>query len=145
MPFALIEPLRDLFKDEVRRIGAELGLPAEILTKHPFPGPGLAVRVLGEVTPARLALLREADAIVTEEIRRAGLYEKIWQAFAVLLPVQSVGIMGDGRSYGWTVAVRAVESEDAMTADWSAAAGRSAGTDFVADQKRSGGDQSSGI
>jgi GMP synthase (glutamine-hydrolysing) len=118
MPFALIEPLRDLFKDEVRRIGAELGLPGEMLRKHPFPGPGLAVRLLGEVTPARLAMLREADAIVTEEIRRAGLYDKIWQAFAVLLPVQSVGIMGDGRSYGWTAAVRAVESEDAMTADW---------------------------
>jgi GMP synthase (glutamine-hydrolysing) len=119
MPFSLIEPLRDLFKDEVRRIGAELGLPAEMLKKHPFPGPGLAVRLLGEVTPERLAMLREADAIVTSEIRKAGLYDKIWQAFAVLLPVQSVGIMGDGRSYGWTVAVRAVESEDAMTADWS--------------------------
>jgi GMP synthase (glutamine-hydrolysing) len=119
MPFSLIEPLRDLFKDEVRRIGAELGLPAEMLKKHPFPGPGLAVRLLGEVTPERLAMLREADAIVTDEIRKAGLYDKIWQAFAVLLPVQSVGIMGDGRSYGWTVAVRAVESEDAMTADWS--------------------------
>ncbi len=119
MPFTLIEPLRDLFKDEVRRIGADLGLPPEILTKQPFPGPGLAVRILGEVTPERLALLREADAIVVEEIRRAGLYEKIWQAFAVLLPVQSVGVMGDGRTYGWTVAVRAVESEDAMTADWS--------------------------
>jgi GMP synthase (glutamine-hydrolysing) len=118
MPFSLIEPLRDLFKDEVRRIGAELGLPAEMLKKHPFPGPGLAVRLLGEVTPERLVMLREADAIVTEEIRRAGLYDKIWQAFAVLLPVQSVGIMGDGRSYGWTAAVRAVESEDAMTADW---------------------------
>ncbi|HEY4840016.1 MAG TPA: glutamine-hydrolyzing GMP synthase [Candidatus Acidoferrales bacterium] len=119
MPFSLIEPLRDLFKDEVRRIGAELGLPREMLKKHPFPGPGLAVRLLGEVTPERLAMLREADAIVTGEIRKAGLYDKIWQAFAVLLPVQSVGIMGDGRSYGWTVAVRAVESEDAMTADWS--------------------------
>ncbi len=119
MPFSLIEPLRDLFKDEVRRIGAELGLPAEMLKKHPFPGPGLAVRLLGEVTPERLAMLREADAIVTTEIRKAGLYDRIWQAFAVLLPVQSVGIMGDGRSYGWTVAVRAVESEDAMTADWS--------------------------
>jgi GMP synthase (glutamine-hydrolysing) len=118
MPFSLIEPLRDLFKDEVRRIGAELGLPAEMLKKHPFPGPGLAVRLLGEVTPERLAMLREADAIVTDEIRKAGLYDRIWQAFAVLLPVQSVGIMGDGRSYGWTVAVRAVESEDAMTADW---------------------------
>jgi GMP synthase (glutamine-hydrolysing) len=118
MPFSLIEPLRDLFKDEVRRIGAELGLPAEMLKKHPFPGPGLAVRLLGEVTPERLAMLREADAIVTDEIRKAGLYDRIWQAFAVLLPVQSVGIQGDDRSYGWTVAVRAVESEDAMTADW---------------------------
>jgi GMP synthase (glutamine-hydrolysing) len=118
MPFALIEPLRDLFKDEVRRIGKDLGLPQEILTKQPFPGPGLAVRILGEVTPERLALLREADAIVVEEIRRAGLYEKTWQAFAVLLPVQSVGVMGDGRTYGLTAAVRVVESEDAMTADW---------------------------
>jgi GMP synthase (glutamine-hydrolysing) len=118
LPFALIEPLRDLFKDEVRRIGAQLGLPREILTKQPFPGPGLAVRVLGEVTAERLAILRQADAIVVEEIRRAGLYERTWQAFAVLLPVQSVGIMGDARSYGWTVAVRVVESEDAMTADW---------------------------
>ncbi len=118
MPFTLIEPLRDLFKDEVRRIGADLGLPKEILTKQPFPGPGLAVRILGEVTPERLALLREADAIVVEEIRRAGLYERTWQAFAVLLPVQSVGVMGDGRTYGLTAAVRVVESEDAMTADW---------------------------
>jgi GMP synthase (glutamine-hydrolysing) len=118
MPFSLIEPLRDLFKDEVRRIGAELGLPAEMLKKHPFPGPGLAVRLLGEITPERLAMLRKADAIVTDEIRKAGLYDRIWQAFAVLLPVQSVGIQGDDRSYGWTVAVRAVESEDAMTADW---------------------------
>ena len=118
MPFSLIEPLRDLFKDEVRRIGAELGLPREILTKQPFPGPGLAVRLLGEITEERLAILREADAIVVEEIRRAGLYEKTWQAFAVFLPVRSVGIQGDDRSYGWTVAVRVVESEDAMTADW---------------------------
>jgi GMP synthase (glutamine-hydrolysing) len=118
MPFALIEPLRDLFKDEVRRIGKELGLPAEILTKHPFPGPGLAVRLLGEVTRAQLATLQDADAIVVEEIRRAGLYEKVWQAFAVLLPVRSVGVMGDGRTYGLTVAVRVVESHDAMTADW---------------------------
>jgi GMP synthase (glutamine-hydrolysing) len=119
MPFRLVEPLRDLFKDEVRRIGRELGLPAEMLTKHPFPGPGLAVRILGEVTGERLALLREADAIVVQEIRRAGMYEKVWQAFAVLLPVRSVGVMGDERSYGLTVAVRVVESEDAMTADWS--------------------------
>jgi GMP synthase (glutamine-hydrolysing) len=119
MPFALIEPLRDLFKDEVREIGRELGLPEEILVKHPFPGPGLAVRVLGEVTPEKLQTLRPADAIVIEEIRRAGLYEKVWQAFAVLLPVQSVGVMGDGRTYGGTIAVRVVESQDAMTADWA--------------------------
>jgi GMP synthase (glutamine-hydrolysing) len=119
MPFKLIEPLRDLFKDEVRRIGKDLGLPEEMLTKHPFPGPGLAVRLLGPITRERLDTLREADAIVVEEIRRAGLYEKVWQAFAVLLPVRSVGVMGDERSYGDTVAVRVVESEDAMTADWS--------------------------
>ncbi len=119
LPFELVEPLRDLFKDEVRRIGRELGLPAELLTKHPFPGPGLAVRALGEVTRERLARLREADAIVVEEIRRAGLYERVWQAFAVLLPVRSVGVMGDERTYGETVAVRVVESEDAMTADWA--------------------------
>jgi GMP synthase (glutamine-hydrolysing) len=118
MPFALIEPLRDLFKDEVRRIGKELGLPKEILVKHPFPGPGLAVRLLGEITRPHLVTLREADAIVVEEIRRAGLYVKVWQAFAVLLPVRSVGVMGDGRTYGLTVAVRVVESDDAMTADW---------------------------
>jgi GMP synthase (glutamine-hydrolysing) len=118
MPFALIEPLRDLFKDEVRRIGRELGLPEEILVKHPFPGPGLAVRLLGEVTRAHLLTLQEADAVVVEEIRRAGLYEKVWQAFAVLLPVRSVGVMGDGRTYGLTVAVRVVQSDDAMTADW---------------------------
>jgi len=119
MPFALIEPLRDLFKDEVRRIGRELGLPDEILMKHPFPGPGLAVRVLGEVTPDHLRLLREADAVVREEIRNSGFYEKTWQAFAVLLPVRSVGVMGDGRTYGLTVAVRVVNSDDAMTADWT--------------------------
>ena len=119
LPFALIEPLRELFKDEVRSIGRELGLPEEMLTKHPFPGPGLAVRLLGEVTEERLAPLRDADAIVVEEIRRAGLYEKVWQAFAVLLPVRSVGVMGDERKYGFTVAVRVVESEDAMTADWT--------------------------
>jgi GMP synthase (glutamine-hydrolysing) len=118
MPFALIEPLRDLFKDEVRRIGGELGLPEEILVKHPFPGPGLAVRLLGEVTRSHLLTLQEADAVVVEEIRRAGLYEKVWQAFAVLLPVRSVGVMGDGRTYGLTVAVRVVQSDDAMTADW---------------------------
>ena len=119
MPFALIEPLRDLFKDEVRQIGRELGLPEEILVKHPFPGPGLAVRLLGEVTRERLETLRGADAVVLQEIRRAGLYDKVWQAFAVLLPAQSVGVMGDDRTYGYTVAVRVVDSLDAMTADWS--------------------------
>lgn len=118
MPFALIEPLRDLFKDEVRRIGRELSLPDEILLKHPFPGPGLAVRLLGLVTRSDLVTLREADAIVREEIQQAGLYQKVWQAFAVLLPVRSVGVMGDFRTYGLTVAIRVVESEDAMTADW---------------------------
>jgi GMP synthase (glutamine-hydrolysing) len=119
MPFGLIEPLRDLFKDEVRQIGRELGLPEEILVKHPFPGPGLAVRLLGAITREKLETLRSADAVVVEEIRRAGLYEKVWQAFAVLLPVQSVGVMGDGRTYGYTIAVRVVDSLDAMTADWT--------------------------
>ncbi|MGH9735371.1 MAG: glutamine-hydrolyzing GMP synthase [Candidatus Acidiferrales bacterium] len=119
MPFALIEPLRELFKDEVRLIGRELGLPDEVLVKQPFPGPGLAVRILGEVTRERLETVRGADVIVIEEIRRAGLYEKVWQAFAVLLPVQSVGVMGDGRTYGYTIAVRVVDSLDAMTADWT--------------------------
>lgn len=118
LPFELVEPLRDLFKDEVRRIGRELGLPDEILLKHPFPGPGLAVRLLGEIDVPRLEILRAADAIVVEEIRKAGLYNEAWQAFAVLLPVRSVGVMGDYRSYGYTIAVRVVKSEDAMTADW---------------------------
>jgi GMP synthase (glutamine-hydrolysing) len=118
MPFKLIEPLRDLFKDEVRRVGRDLGMPVEILVKHPFPGPGLAVRLLGEVTKPNLLTLQEADAVVVEEIHRAGMYEKVWQAFAVLLPVRSVGVMGDGRTYGLTIAVRVVQSDDAMTADW---------------------------
>jgi GMP synthase (glutamine-hydrolysing) len=119
MKLKLIEPLRDLFKDEVRRIGRDLGMPEEILSRQPFPGPGLAVRILGEVTPERVALLQEADEIVIAEIKAAGLYTKIWQSFAVLLPVMSVGVMGDQRTYAYTAAIRAVHSEDGMTADWT--------------------------
>jgi GMP synthase (glutamine-hydrolysing) len=118
MKLRLIEPLKDLFKDEVRKIGRDLGMPEDILQRQPFPGPGLAVRILGEVTPERLALLREADDIVGCEIKRAGLYTRIWQSFAVLLPVMSVGVMGDQRTYAYTCAIRAVHSEDGMTADW---------------------------
>jgi GMP synthase (glutamine-hydrolysing) len=117
--FELIEPLRDLFKDEVRNLGMELGLPEELVWRHPFPGPGLAVRCLGEVTSERLTILRKADAIVVEEIKAADLYRSTAQAFAVLLPVQSVGVMGDGRTYDDAIAVRCVDSEDFMTADWS--------------------------
>lgn len=119
MKLKLIEPLRELFKDEVRQLGQELGLPADMLFRHPFPGPGLAVRILGTVTPERLLMLREADAIVDEEIRKAGLYQDLWQSFAVLLPVRTVGVMGDQRTYEHAVAVRAVTSVDAMTADWA--------------------------
>ena len=118
MKLKLIEPLKDLFKDEVRKIGRDLGIPEEILQRQPFPGPGLAVRVLGEVTRERLTLLRECDDIVVGEVKEAGLYTKIWQSFAVLLPVMSVGVMGDMRTYAYTCAVRAVSSEDGMTADW---------------------------
>jgi GMP synthase (glutamine-hydrolysing) len=119
MRLRLVEPLRELFKDEVREVGRRLGLPETIVGRHPFPGPGLAVRVLGEVTPERVATLQRADAILIEELRRAGLYDAVWQAFAVLLPVQSVGVMGDHRTYENVVALRCVSSEDAMTADWS--------------------------
>jgi GMP synthase (glutamine-hydrolysing) len=119
MKLKLIEPLRDLFKDEVRRIGRDLGMPDEIIDRQPFPGPGLAVRILGEVTPERVAILQEADQIVVDEIKAAGLYKKVWQSFAVLLPVKSVGVMGDQRTYANTCAIRAVESEDGMTADWA--------------------------
>jgi GMP synthase (glutamine-hydrolysing) len=119
MRLRLVEPLRELFKDEVREVGRRLGLPEELVGRHPFPGPGLAVRVLGEVTAERVATLQRADAILIEELRRAGLYDAVWQAFAVLLPVRSVGVMGDARTYDNVVALRCVSSEDAMTADWS--------------------------
>jgi len=119
MKLKLIEPLKDLFKDEVRRIGRDMGMPEEVLQRQPFPGPGLAVRILGEVTAERVKLLQEADDIVVSEIKAAGLYNKIWQSFAVLLPVMSVGVMGDQRTYAYTCAIRAVNSEDGMTADVS--------------------------
>jgi GMP synthase (glutamine-hydrolysing) len=117
--FELIEPLRDLFKDEVRKVGEELGLPEDVVWRHPFPGPGLAVRCLGEVTMERLNILRKADTIFLDELQKSGWYRKTSQAFAVLLPVQSVGVMGDGRTYENTIALRCVQSTDFMTADWS--------------------------
>ncbi|MEG9431608.1 glutamine-hydrolyzing GMP synthase [Terriglobus sp. ADX1] len=118
MKLKLIEPLRDLFKDEVRRVGKDLGMPDEVLERQPFPGPGLAVRIVGEITPERVEILQNADDIVVSEIKKAGLYKQIWQSFAVLLPVKSVGVMGDQRTYAYTCAVRAVHSDDGMTADW---------------------------
>ena len=119
LQFKLVEPLRKLFKDEVRKLGSALGLPNEIIKRHPFPGPGLAIRILGEVTDEKLNCLRDADFIVRDEIKKAGLYNEIWQAFAVLLPVKTVGVMGDKRTYAWPIVLRCVSSEDGMTADWS--------------------------
>jgi GMP synthase (glutamine-hydrolysing) len=119
LQFKLVEPLRRLFKDEVRKVGRNLGLPEEIVGRHPFPGPGLAIRILGEVSNDKLDILRDADLIVREEVRNAGLYHDIWQAFAVLLPVRSVGVMGDKRTYAYPIVLRCVSSEDGMTADWS--------------------------
>ena len=118
MHMKLVEPLRELFKDEVRALGRELGLPERFVGRHPFPGPGLAIRILSEITREKLAILRQADAIYLEEIRKAGLYDDIWQAFAVLLPVRTVGVMGDGRTYDQACALRAVTSTDGMTADY---------------------------
>jgi GMP synthase (glutamine-hydrolysing) len=119
MKLALVEPLRELFKDEVRTVGRKLGISEALVGRHPFPGPGLAIRILGEVTGERLAILRRADAIWIEELRRGGLYDAVWQAFAVFLPIQTVGVQGDARTYDHVVALRAVTSVDAMTADWA--------------------------
>jgi GMP synthase (glutamine-hydrolysing) len=119
MKLQLVEPLRFLFKDEVRRVGLELGIPEDLIFRHPFPGPGLAIRILGEIIPEKVSLLQEADHIYINALKKHGLYDKVWQAGAILLPVKSVGVMGDERTYEFTVALRAVTSVDGMTADWA--------------------------
>ena len=119
MKLKLVEPLKDLYKDEVRELGLMVGLPKDALMRHPFPGPGLAVRIVGEITPDRIGIVQEADFIFTEELKKSGQYDRIWQAFAALLPVKAVGVMGDSRSYGYIISLRAVTSVDGMTADWA--------------------------
>ena len=141
MRMELVEPLRLLFKDEVRRVGEELGLPERMVWRQPFPGPGLAIRIIGEVTGERLEALRDADAILQEEIRRAGLYRELWQSFCVLPAVRSVGVQGDSRTYGYPIVLRAVTSEDAMTADWARLAVRPDRDDLVAHRERDPGGQ----
>ncbi len=137
LEFELVEPLRALFKDEVRAVGAELGLPERLVWRQPFPGPGLAIRIVGgEATRERLDTLREADAILQDEIRKAGLYRELWQSFCVLPDIRTVGVQGDERTYGNVIAIRAVTSDDAMTADWARLAVRPARADRVADDQR---------
>ena len=136
MKMKLVEPLRLLFKDEVRRVGEELGMPERMVWRQPFPGPGLAIRIIGDVTEERLETLREADAILQEEVRRAGLYRELWQSFCVLPAIRSVGVQGDSRTYGYPIAIRAVTSEDAMTADWARLPVRPDRARLVADRQR---------
>ena len=145
MNLKLVEPLRELFKDEVRALGRELGLPEHFIGRHPFPGPGLAIRIPGEITQEKLDILRKADAIYLDEIRKAGLYDKIWQAFAVLLPVRTVGVMGDDRTYDQVCALRAVTSTDGMTADFYPVPARGAGPRSDAHHQRGEGHQPRGV
>ena len=132
----LVEPLRLLFKDEVRRVGEELGMPERMVWRQPFPGPGLAIRIIGDVTEERLEILRQADAILQEEVRRAGLYGELWQSFAVLPAIRSVGVQGDERTYGYPIVIRAVTSDDAMTADWARLPYDLRGDDLGPDRQR---------